>query len=386
MTEGLKAIPTPELRARWSAKWHGFPADVLPMPVAEMDFPVAQAIKDELAEMVANSDMGYLSPLPELPPAFAGFAKRRWNWDVDPSQVIVCPDVGVGMVEMSRAAMKPGDRILINSPVYHNFFAWAAELKFEVVDVPLSREDLYYTMDFAAIEQAYQSGITVHYVCNPANPVGTVFSREELSRLADLAKKYGVIVFSDEIHAPLTYGEIPFTPFLTVSDAAREVGVVVTAASKSWNIAGLKCAIVVTAHPAMHELAKKAPAAMEWRAGLFGAVAATIAFNSDEWLDAALVTLDENRKFVAEQLTQKLPTVGYRIPNCSYLAWIDVSSLNLGENPAQTFLEQGKVAFNPGYTFSPNHRDHDQFIRFNFGADKSVIAEAIDRMVAACNK
>ena len=386
MSEGLKAIPIEELRTRWSAKWRDFPREVLPMPVAEMDFPVAEEIRHELAKMVANSDMGYLSPMPQLAPAFAAFAQRRWNWTVDTNQVIVCPDVGVGMVEMSRAVLKPGDRIMINSPVYHNFFAWAHELKCEIVDVPLAHEGLEYSMDFAAIEAAYKNGVAVHYICNPANPVGTVFSRDDLSTLAELAKKYGVIVFSDEIHAPLTFAEIPFTPFLSVSETAREVGIVVTAASKSWNIAGLKCAIIVTQNPAMFALAKKAPAAMEWRAGLFGAVAATIAFNSDAWLDAALVALDENRKFVAEQLAEKLPTVKYRIPNCSYLAWLDVSALNLGENPAATFLEKGKVAFNPGHTYCPIHRDHDQFVRFNFGTDKSIIAEAIDRMVAATKK
>ena len=389
-TGGLQALPLDELRARWSAKWKDFSLDILPMPVAEMDFEVAVAIREELAKMIANSDLGYLGSMPELAPAFAGFAKRRWNWDVDLDQVRACPDVGVGMVEMTRTVMKSGDRILINSPVYHNFYNWASELKYEVVDVPLARTASdgatggdEYQMDFIAIEAAYKAGIAVHYVCNPANPVGTVFTRDDLSRLADLAKQYGVIVFSDEIHGPLTFGEIPFTPFLTISDTAREVGIVVTSASKSWNIAGLKCALVITQNEKMKVLLNQAPAAMQWRAGLLGAVASTIAFSCDEWLDAALVTLEENRRFVAEELAKKLPQAKYRIPNCSYLAWIDVTPLNLGENPAEVFLEKGKVAFNQGRTFSPIHKDHDQFIRLNFGCDKSVISEAIDRMVAA---
>ena len=386
----LQALPLDDLRNRWSAKWKDFSHDVLPMPVAEMDFPIASAIRAELASMVAGSDLGYLSSIPELAPAFAGFAKRRWNWDVDQSQIRVCPDVGVGMVEMTRAVIKPGGKVLINSPVYHNFFNWASELKVEVVDVPLTRTLIpgeiagwEYAMDFEAIERAYVAGIEIHYLCNPANPVGTVFSRDELSRLADLAKKYGVLVFSDEIHGPLTFSEIPFTPFLTVSDTAREVGVVVTAASKSWNIAGLKCALVITHDEKLKELLDLAPAAMQWRAGLLGAVAASIAFTCDDWLDAALITLEENRRFVAEELAKKLPQVKYRIPNCSYLAWLDVSDLNLGDEPATVFLEKGKVAFNPGHSFSPIHMDHKQFVRLNFGCDKSVISDAIDRMVAA---
>ena len=395
MSQGLTAVPLEELRTRWSAKWKDFSLDILPMPVAEMDFPVATAIRAELAKMVDHSDLGYLGTMPELAPAFAGFAKRRWNWDVDVTQVRACPDVGVGMVEMTRTVLKPGGKILINSPVYHNFYNWATELKVDVIDVPLRRRSeegsiggttysgWEYSMDFDAIEAAYRSGVAIHYICNPANPVGTVFTREDLSHLADLAKKYGVIIFSDEIHAPLTFSEIPFTPFLSISETAREVCIVVTAASKSWNIAGLKCALVITQNEKMKEYLDAAPAAMQWRAGLFGAVAASIAFNSDDWLDSALVTLEENRRFVAEELAKKLPQVKYRIPNCSYLAWLDVSALDLGENPAEVFLEKGKVAFNHGITFSPIHKDHKQFVRLNFGCDKTVISEAIDRMVAA---
>ena len=387
---GLQALPLSELRSRWSAKWKDFSDEILPMPVAEMDFPVAGAIRAELAKMVAGSDLGYLSSIPELAPAFAGFAKRRWNWEVDQSQIRVCPDVGVGMVEMTRAVIKPGGKILINSPVYHNFFNWASELKVQVVDVPLTRllipgeiTGWQYSMDFEAIEAAYISGIEIHYLCNPANPVGTVFTRDELSRLADLAKKYNVLIFSDEIHGPLTFSEIPFTPFLTVSETARQVGIVVTAASKSWNIAGLKCALVITQDDKLKAALDLAPAAMQWRAGLLGAVAASIAFSCDDWLDAALITLDENRRFLVEELAKKLPGVKYRVPDCSYLAWLDVTDLNLGDDPAAVFLEKGRVAFNSGRSFSPNHNDHNQFVRLNFGCDKSVIVDAIDRMVAA---
>ena len=156
--------------------------------------------------------------------------------------------------------------------------------------------------------------------------MGLIHSKADLIKLATLAKQYGVIVISGEIHAPLTYMGSKFTPFLDASPEAREVGVCITAASKSWNLAGLKCAFLVTQSARMDELAKKIPAAMHYRASLFGAVGASVAFTATDWLDATIRTLDRNRKFLKEQLDSKLPTVGYRIPDGTYLGWLDVSS------------------------------------------------------------
>jgi len=376
----LSALPLSQLQKRRSAKWREFPSDVLPLPVAEMDFEIAKPIRDVLEEMIKGSDTGYLGPIPELGINLAKFSKARWGWEIDPEQVFTATDVGVGMVEMARTVVNPGDSIMINSPVYHNMNNWIAELKCKSYDAPLTKTGLHYTLDLDAVERGYKAGVKAHFLCNPHNPVGTVFNKEELAALAELAKKYGVTVFSDEIHAPLTYDATQFVPFLAVSETAREVGICVTAASKSWNLAGLKCATVVTAHPKQQERAKAMPAAVHFRASLFGAAASATAYQCSDWLDSAIETFDSNRNYLKKLLTQSLPTVGYRVPDFSYLAWLDLTSLNLGENPAQTLLEKGKLALNAGAMFGA---DSGNFVRLNFATSEEILDDAVSR-IASC--
>ena len=376
----LPALPLAQLHMRRSAKWREFPSDVLPLPVAEMDFEIAKPIREVLEEMVKGSDTGYLGPIPELGINLAKFARARWGWEIDPEQVFIATDVGVGMVEMARTVVNPGDLIMINSPVYHNMNNWIAELKCKSYDAPLVKTDLHYTLDLDAVERGYANGVKAHFLCSPHNPVGTVFNREELAALAELAKKYGVTIFSDEIHAPLTYDAKNFVPFLAVSDVAREVGICVTAASKSWNLAGLKCATIVTAHPKQQERAKLMPMAVHYRASLFGAVASATAYECADWLDDAIETMDSNRNYLKKLFDGSLPSVGYRIPDFSYLAWLDLSSLNLGQNPSEVLLEKGKLALNAGIMFGA---ESGSFVRLNFATSEEILDEAISRM-ASC--
>ena len=379
----MRALDLSELQTHRSEKWRAFPKDVLPLPVAEMDFPVADPIRQVLREMIDHSDLGYLGSIPEMGTAFAGFAKRRWGWSVDPLQVRIAADVGVGIVEVLRVITKAGDKILINSPVYPNFWTWCTETHLEQVDVPLTQSEQAingsnWVLDWDGIEKAYASGIKAHLICNPHNPLGRVYTHEELSRLADLAKKHNVYVLSDEIHAPLTFAEQKFTPFLSVSENAREVGITITAASKGWNIAGLKCAIVVSENEKVHETLNGIAPATHYRASLLGAFASVAAFEKGEpWLDSAMVEIDKNRKLVAELIAAKTPGVGYRIPHCSYLAWLDLTSFNLGEDPSAVLIEKGKVAFVPGVRFGAQS---SQFVRLNFATSPQILEEAFNRL------
>ena len=379
-------VPLEELRTHKSEKWRAFPADVLPLPVAEMDFPVAQPIRDALKEMVDKSDLGYLGLIPEMGTAFAGFAERRFGWRPDPSQIRIAADVGVGIVETLRVITSPGDQIMINSPVYPNFYTWANETHLTIVDVPLSRgsEEIngsLWHLDWDGIEKAYQSGLKVHLICNPHNPLGRVYTREELLRLVDLAKKNNVIIISDEIHAPLTFAEQAFTPFMTLGDEARSLGITVTAASKGWNIAGLKCAIIVTQDSAMHERLNAIAPATHYRASLMGAFATVAAFEDGEpWLDKLMAQLDINRKLVIRLVEEKLPKARTHMPHCSYLAWIDFSAYELGDDPAGYLLENAKVAFVPGVRFG---EAFSGYIRFNFATSPEIIEEAINRVAKA---
>ena len=374
-----------ELHTHRSEKWRGFPQDVLPLPVAEMDFPVAEPIKAILTEMVAHSDLGYLGPIPELGLGFKKFAAERWNWTVDEKQVRAATDVGVAVVEILRVFTKPGDSILISSPVYHNFYTWINETKLTLVDAPFERtgdEAINpWVINWGSIEKAYASGIKVHLLCSPHNPLGFIYTKQDLLKIVALAKKHNVLVISDEIHAPLTFPGETFVPILTLGADAESVSVTVTAASKGWNIAGLKCAIIISQNTEMNsKLANLAPA-MHYRASLLGGFATAVAFaDSGVWLDTVIAQLDHNRHLIKKLLAEKLPTVRYHIPQNSYLAWLDLESLHLGADPSVTLIEKGRVAFSPGHGFG---KQCDQYVRLNFATSPEIITEAIDRIARA---
>lgn len=378
MTE-VHALPLHELRRRKSVKWRQFPSDVLPLPVAEMDFPIAEPIKSALHDMVDRSDTGYLGPFPEMFEAFAHFSQLRWKWSVDVSHMRIATDVGVGTVEVLRTLINRGEKVMLNSPVYDNMWRWVAEVEATLVDVPLTNENGEYSLDLNNIEREYRDGVKVHILCHPHNPVGAIFTSDLLSQLASLAKRYGVHIISDEIHGPLVFERRDFTPFLAVSDDAKDVGVTVTSASKGFNLAGLKCAVIVTSSAAIREKINSMPISVAFRASLFGAVAATAAFrDSDSWLDGVVSTLNQNRELIRNLIDTKIPAIKYRAPDFGYLAWLDLSALQLGDDPAKTILERGKLALNGGHMYGPRNA---QYVRMNFGTSPEIITEAFDRIM-----
>ena len=331
--------------------------------------------------MIDRSDTGYLGPFPEMFEAFASFSQSRWNWQVDVSQMRTATDVGVGTVEVLRTLMNHGDRVMLNSPVYDNMWRWVAEVGATLVDVPLIEESSGLTLNLSAIESEYKAGIKVHILCHPHNPVGAIFTRESLTLLAELAQRYGVYIISDEIHGPLVYQPREFTPFLAVSDAAREVGITITSASKGFNLAGLKCAVIITNSAAIKEKINSMPISVAFRASLFGAAAATAAFKDGaSWLEGILNSLNENRQLIRNIIDTQIPAIKYRVPDFGYLAWLDLSALNLGDDPSKVILERGKVALNGGHMYGPKH---SQFVRFNFGTSPEIITEAFDRILAS---
>ncbi len=384
MSDHLLKVPSlSELATHHSEKWRAFPPDVIPLPVAEMDFPVATPIKELLHSLVDNSDMGYLGAIPELGQAFSSFAQKRWDWVVDPSMVRAATDVGVGVVEILRVFTVPGDGVLISSPVYQNFYTWMNETRVNCIDVPFIHRtstdiSTQWEIDWQGIEEAYKSGIKIHLLCSPHNPIGRVYSKSELEKFVALAVKYNVIIISDEIHSPLEYKDHPFTPILTLSDEAKAVSVVVTAASKGWNIAGLKCAIIVSGSQEMHDKLNALPYSLHFRASLFGAFATATAFDQGvNWLDAVIAQLEQNRHLISDLLAEHLPEVSYNPPQHSYLAWINLKELSLGENPSEKILEKSKVALNPGHIYGAQWGN---FARLNFATSPEIISQAITQM------
>jgi cystathionine beta-lyase len=373
----LSVDPLEVLRQRRSAKWQTYPADVLPLTVAEMDFALATPIADALREAVGRSDVGYGMAVPELGRALAGFAGRRWNWDLDPASVTAVTDVGVGVVELLRVLTRPGDAVAISPPVYPPFFDWVAEAGARLVEVPLACDTAGWRLDLAALEAAFATHPAAYVLCNPHNPVGRVHSADELAALVRLARIYRVTLVSDEIHGPLVLPGATFTPLLTVPGAA-EVAVSVLSASKAWNLAGLKCAAVVTAAPRMAALTDRLPPDTRWRIGHFGVISAVAAFTAGEpWLDQLLLTLDQRRLLLGDLLRQRLPMLSWHPPEATFLAWLNCAALGADDRAREQFLDHGRVALEPGLHFGAAGSG---YARLNFATSPEILDQATARM------
>jgi cystathionine beta-lyase len=379
MTE-VHADSLDQLRARTSEKWVAFPNDILPLFVAEMDYPLAPVIADAIVSRVRASDTGYVaSPLP-VGIAFAGFAERRWGWSVDPTAVVTTTDVSVGIVEILRQVIAPGDSVIICPPVYPPFFELVPEAGGVAIEVPLMDDEAGWTLDLDGIEAAFALGATAFLLCNPHNPLGLVHSRETLVAVAELAARYGATVISDEIHGPLALSAGSFTPFLSVSDAAREYGMAVTSASKAFNLAGVKCAVMVAGSDRGRTILAGMPDEVFVRTSILGLHASIAAFTqADEWLDATVETLIASRTLLGELVASKLPGVDFRPPSASYLAWLDFRQAGWGEDPGIRALAAG-VALNSGPTFG---QQGTGFARLNFACAPDVLSEAIARLAAS---
>ena len=381
----LKALPIEQLRERSSTKWRTYPPDVLPMFVAETDFALAPAITAVLSRAVELGDTGYTPPDPGIRDAYVGFASRRFGWDVDPEGLRSTGDVVMGIVELLRRSIEPGDRVIVTPPVYPPFYDAIPEAGGVVERVPLVRGGAGYELDLDGIEAALREGARAVLLCSPHNPTGTVHSRASLARLAEMAEAAGAVVVSDEIHAPLTQPGTAFTPFLDASDAAARVGFVVTSASKAFNLAGLKCALMIAGGERHRQVLRDLPAEVEWRTGLFGALAGVAAFSpeSDAWLDSLLATLDINRRLLGELLAEHVPGARYDMPAAGYLAWVDLSRVGLGDNPAAKILREARVALHFGPAFGIEGRGH---VRFNLGCAPEVLTEAVVKIGALIEK
>lgn len=375
----LQALSIEQLRQRSSTKWRTYAPEVLPLFVAETDFALAEPITRALRRAVDLGDTGYTPPDPGIRDAYAAFAQRRFGWTVDPARVRTTCDVMMGVVELLRQVTEPGDRVIVTPPVYPPFYDCIPEAGAVVERVPLTTTDSGWRLDLPGIEAALAAGARAVLLCNPHNPTGTTHSRESLAALADLAARFGAAVISDEIHAPLVQPGVVFTPFLAASEAAAQVGYTVTSASKAFNLAGLKCALMITAAESPARVVRGLPDEVEWRTGLFGALAGVAAFSpeSDAWLDGLLATLDQNRRLLADLLASHVPGARYRIPDAGFLAWVDLADLGWGDNPASKILREAQVALHFGPHFGDEGKGH---VRINIGCSPEVLTEAVERI------
>jgi cystathionine beta-lyase len=346
-----------------------------------MDFPLAEPIRDVLIEMIERSDTGYAHPT-GLPEAYARFAHRRWDHAVRPDRMVAVPDVMRGITATLEVMTERGDGVVVHTPAYPPFFEGIAYSERRVVEAPLAvGAGGRYELDLDLLEARFRDGARTYLLNNPHNPTGRLFGRGELEALAELCDRHGVLVLADEIHAPLVYGEARFVPFAAVdADSARR-SISLTSASKGWNLAGLKAAVAVAHDDESWKLLDRIPDEIRLGRSIMGVAASIAAFDAGEpWLDDTLAYLDGTRRFLGERLAARLPGVGYALPEATYLAWLDCRALHIGDDPADLFLDAGRVALYPGPHFGHVGRG---FARFNFATARPIVAEAVDRMAAA---
>ena len=373
----LICISLQQLQRRRSYKWAHYPADVLPAWVAEMDFPLAAPVKHAVAEAVELDDFGYSYPQGlGMAEAFAQFVRRRMNWHVDPSAV--SPAIGVfsAISATLNLIVRPGDAVVITPPAYHPFYTLVEELGGKPVEVPLEGRKL----NVEAINARLGEGAAALLLCSPHNPTGDVPEPGELHSIAASAERHGAWILADEVHGPLAMPTSPHVPFLTVCGAEAERVVAFCSASKAFNLAGLKCAQVVTASSTATDLIQRFPLRVI-DCGHLGAIASTAAFRKGEdWLNDVIAVLDHNRHLIGQFLSERLPEVGYHPPEAGYLAWLDLNELDLGRDPSATILERGKLALSPGLEFGPLGAG---FVRLNFATSPALLEQALERLEKA---
>jgi cysteine-S-conjugate beta-lyase len=378
----LDSLSLAELRLRRSEKWRDVDPDVLPVWVAEMDFPLAEPVRNTLLEMVARGDTGYPTRT-RLPETYAEFAVGRYGFDVDPSRISIVLDVMRGVYLALQLCTLAGDGVVVSPPVYPPFFSTIRFAGRHIVEAPLARDSDsgQWELDLDALERAFALGARAFLLCSPHNPVGRSWSIGELQAVAVLADRYGVVVLADEVHAPLTYPEAQHVPFATLDSPAARRGVTFVSASKAWNLPGLKCAMAIAASKEMSDAFDRLPDEVREEPGILGIAANEAAFRDGRaWLEDVIRYLDVNRRSLREQLEQRLPAVRMVPPQATYLAWLDCRDLGLGEDPAAVFLDRGRVALSPGTKFGTGGRC---FARFNFATSRAIVREAVERMSRA---
>jgi cystathionine beta-lyase len=371
-----------ELRLRRSKKWQQVEPDVLPVWIAEMDFPPAEPVRDTLVEMVGRGDTGYSTAV-SLPETYAEYASKRDGRTVDPSRISVVLDVMRGIYLALQLCTATGDGVAIMPPVYPPFFTTIRHAGRHVIEAPLARDadSGRWEIDLDALERAFNLGARALLLCNPHNPVGRSWLAEELESVAALAERHGALVLADEIYAPLTFRESRHFPFAAVDSPAAQGAITLVSASKAWNLAGLKCAMVIAGSKKANEAFQRLPDEVRVEPSIFGVAANDAAFRyGGPWLADTIHYLERNRRLLAELLGDRLPGVRFTPPQATYLAWLDCDALELGEDPAATFLEKGRVQLSSGIAFGTGGRG---FARFNFATSRSIMEEAVDRMARA---
>ena len=367
---------------KWDAREQLFGRDdVLPMWVADMDFLTVPELKDEIVKRAQHDIYGYTSYDEELIDSIAQWLKEHHQYPINRNFLSFSPGVIPSLHALVQAFTDVGDSIVIQPPVYPPFFSVIESHGREIMENPLIYEEGYYKMNFDQLEDCFKKGAKAFILCSPHNPIGRVWTREELEQVADLCVKYNVYIFSDEIHHDIVYSDSNHLVTSQINDQIAELTFSLMAPSKTFNIAGLQASYVVSPN----EEAKKALDDQLLRQGImslniFGYIAMkTVYKHGQSWLEQLLRQLEENRNETYRRITQANTPIKATKPEGTYLMWLDFTETQLEhEKIKEKLIHEAKVGLNDGLTFG---KQGEKFMRLNFATPPSLLDEGITRIL-----
>lgn len=373
---------TIDRRATNSYKWDSAPEDVLPMWVADMDFRTAPAIIDALQKRVAHGIFGYTRVPDAYYDAVTSWFSRRHGWDIDREWIIYTSGVVPAVSAVIKALTVPGDKVIVQTPVYNCFFSSIRNNGCEIVSNPMRRTADTYEMDFDALERcAADPRAKVMLLCNPHNPAGRVWTPDELTRLGNICLRNGVTVVADEIHCELVYQGFKYTPFASLSDAFLHRSVTCVSPSKAFNIAGLQIANIVAFDNDLRSRIDKAININEvCDVNPFGVAATIAAYNEgEEWLNQLVDYLHGNYEAMAEFCRRELPEFPITRLEGTYLVWMDCSSLGMPSDALEhALLDDARLWLNAGTMYGA---EGEGYMRWNIACPRSVMLDGLNRFL-----
>ncbi len=363
-------------------KLYGNPG-AIPLWVADMDFKAAQPILDAVRERMENGIFGYTVRPEKYYDTVCSFQKRRKNWDMDEKLMSVSLGVVPAICMLISELTAPGDRIIIQTPVYRPFYNAVRDAGRELLESPLLEEDGYFSMDFEDIEEKARQGARYMILCSPHNPVGRVWTKEELKTLGDICVRYGIRVISDEIHSDLVLWGNRHIPFAAVSEEVRKLTVTCISATKTFNLAGLQNSITVFPDTETKNIFDRAWARLHIECGnCFSLVGTQAAFeHGEEWLEQLITYIEGNVKLVMDYLHRFLPEIKPVRPEATYLVWLDCRQLGMtGRQLTDFMVNKAGVAMSAGTYFGKNA---EGYMRMNVACPRAVVQKALQQLKEA---